>query len=215
MVTNVKTYFDAGFEKIPEKVLMIYNAVEKLAEEGNDVTTLKVSDIAARAGIGKGTVYEYFESREEVIYQAVFYNISKSIETILYIFSENCGFKERFCKMLEYIWSKRLDENATRSVFEVLRGIQNPDNILYGLRFDKAKEMSIQCFDAIEKALIGYLEEGHEEGVFTENNMKYAKNALCSQVIQFIFFLQDNPEEGDKDKIVKYVYDGLVLLLNR
>ena len=47
MVTNVNTYFDAGFEKIPEKVLSIYNAVEELAEEGKDVTTLKVSDIAA------------------------------------------------------------------------------------------------------------------------------------------------------------------------
>lgn len=215
MVTNVNTYFDAGFEKIPEKVLSIYNAVEELAEEGKDVTTLKVSDIAARAGIGKGTVYEYFESREEVISQAVFYNISKSIGTILCIFSEKCGFKERFYKMLEYIWSKRLDENATRSVFEVLRGIQNPDNILYGLRFDKAKEMSLQCFEEIEKALIGYLEEGREEGAFTESNSKYAKNALCSQVIQFLFFLQDNPNEGDKEKIENYVYEGLILLLKR
>ena len=51
----------------PEKVLAMYRAVVDLINEGNDIKVLKVSDITGCAGIGKGTAYEYFSSKEEII----------------------------------------------------------------------------------------------------------------------------------------------------
>ena len=203
------------FDNLPEKVLKIFNAVEKLAEQGKDVTTLKVSEISSMAGIGKGTTYEYFESREEMISKAVFYSISKSIGMILQIFKEEIGFKENFYKMMDYIWSRRLDENATRSVFEVLRTIQKPENAFFGMKSVNGEKMITESFAAIEKELISYMEKGMKEKLFREENMKFAKNVLCSQVIQFLFFLQDNPMENDKREIEDFVYDGLILMMNR
>ena len=44
------------------KVKALYEAVEELIFENIDVKGIKVSDITERAGIGKGTAYEYFES---------------------------------------------------------------------------------------------------------------------------------------------------------
>ncbi len=52
----------------------IYQAVIELFEEGADVGNLTVSEITARAGIGKGTAYEYFTGKEEMIAKAFFYN---------------------------------------------------------------------------------------------------------------------------------------------
>ena len=49
--------------EIPEKVLLIYQAVPQMLKEGADINTLKVSEITERAGIGKGTAYEYFSSK--------------------------------------------------------------------------------------------------------------------------------------------------------
>ena len=46
------------------KVLALYRGVLELLDEGADVNTIKVSDITAKAGIGKGTAYDYFKSRE-------------------------------------------------------------------------------------------------------------------------------------------------------
>ena len=37
----------------------IYQAVIELFEEGADINNLTVAEITARAGIGKGTAYEY------------------------------------------------------------------------------------------------------------------------------------------------------------
>ncbi len=56
------------------KEIAIYQAVIELFEEGADINNLTVSEITARAGIGKGTAYEYFSGKEEMIAKAFFYN---------------------------------------------------------------------------------------------------------------------------------------------
>ena len=53
----------------------IYKAVLELFEEGADLNSLTVSEITAKAGIGKGTAYDYFSDKEEMIAKALFYNI--------------------------------------------------------------------------------------------------------------------------------------------
>ncbi len=47
------------------KRLMILNAATRLVAR-NGMCNVKVADIAEAAGVGKGTVYEYFSSKEEI-----------------------------------------------------------------------------------------------------------------------------------------------------
>ena len=49
---------------LPEKVRLLYEAVLAMVTNGWDINRMKVSDITAQAGIGKGTAYEYFSSKE-------------------------------------------------------------------------------------------------------------------------------------------------------
>ncbi len=52
---------------VPPKVNQMYEAVMQLLEEGADVADIRVSTITERAGIGKGTAYEYFDTKEEIV----------------------------------------------------------------------------------------------------------------------------------------------------
>lgn len=56
---------------VPPKVRQMYEAVIQLLEEGMDMEDIRVSSITERAGIGKGTAYEYFESKDEIVACAV------------------------------------------------------------------------------------------------------------------------------------------------
>lgn len=62
------------------KVLALYRGVLELLDEGADVNSIKVSDITVKAGIGKGTAYDYFKSREEIIACALLYDVDRKIE---------------------------------------------------------------------------------------------------------------------------------------
>ena len=51
----------------------IYAAVMELFKEGKTIKDIKVSDIAERAGIGKGSIYLHFASKDDVIVEAAKY----------------------------------------------------------------------------------------------------------------------------------------------
>lgn len=59
-----------------KRIRLVRAASEIFAEKGYAST--RVADIAARAGVGKGTVYEYFSSKEQLLF-AVFESINHDI----------------------------------------------------------------------------------------------------------------------------------------
>ena len=88
---------------LPEKVRLLYEAVLAMVTDGWDINRMKVSDITAQAGIGKGTAYEYFSSKEEIIANAVLYDVEMRI------------LQENLYRFL-LIW-KRCSRSGRRSVF--------------------------------------------------------------------------------------------------
>ena len=71
MVTAIKTPSD-------KRLRLVGAACAVFAEKGYAST--RVSEIAERAGVGKGTVYEYFSSKEELLF-AVFESINTDISS--------------------------------------------------------------------------------------------------------------------------------------
>lgn len=86
--------------ELPQKVLLLYRAVGELIAEGVDVNTLKILDITQKAGIGKGTAYDYFDSKEEVIVCGILFSLNRLLREVVDFVSQNQGFKNR----LEYLF---------------------------------------------------------------------------------------------------------------
>lgn len=71
-----------GGKELAPKVEATYQAVIQLLVEGVDLNNLTVSEITGRAGIGKGTVYDYFSNKEEMIAGALYYEMEKSCRNL-------------------------------------------------------------------------------------------------------------------------------------
>lgn len=63
-----------------EKERRIFEGVLALAGDGADLYLITVSDIARAAGIGKGTVYEYFSSKEDILAGAILYCVEGELD---------------------------------------------------------------------------------------------------------------------------------------
>ena len=50
----------------------IFHGVLRLAADGAELSQLKVQDIADASGMGKGTLYDYFRSKEEIFLGTLF-----------------------------------------------------------------------------------------------------------------------------------------------
>lgn len=82
-------------EKLSPKVEALYKAVVELMLEGREIRKMKVSEITERAGIGKGTAYEYFESREELLLRALQYRQKTWADNIRKELDRKSGFMEK------------------------------------------------------------------------------------------------------------------------
>ena len=81
-----------------EKVL---EAVFDAVIETGGISGITVSEIARRAGIGKGSVYMYFASKDQMIFEAAKYLVESTMERITkFPIDEGKGFKENMISFL-------------------------------------------------------------------------------------------------------------------
>lgn len=102
----VKITGNEALDQIPVKVLQMYRAVVRLIAEGAEPTKLRVSTITEAAEIGKGTAYEYFDSKEEIVVCAVAYQM----QTMIAALEKELLLRRSFREQLEFI----LDEISTQ-----------------------------------------------------------------------------------------------------
>lgn len=90
-------------KQISEKELAMYQAVVDLIEENVDINSIKVSDITNRAGIGKGTAYEYFSSKDEMVAKTLLWRYCEDVETVLETIAKCHSLEEQILAILEFI----------------------------------------------------------------------------------------------------------------
>lgn len=86
------------------KEIAVFEGLFQLAASGKSFSGIKVQDIATAAGIGKGTVYEYFTSKEEILSSAILFALDQLLNWIEDILSEQLPFRqtlEQFSDRLE------------------------------------------------------------------------------------------------------------------
>jgi len=54
-----------------EKEISVFNGILSLCKEGKKIYNITVQDIATAANMGKGTLYEYFSSKEDILLNAI------------------------------------------------------------------------------------------------------------------------------------------------
>jgi len=100
-------------KKLPEKIEAMYKAVQELIEEGADINRIKVSEITQRAGIGKGTAYEYFSNKEELISSALLYQMNEIYSQLGRQMAERKSFEESF----RFVLSSMAEKIGQRDCF--------------------------------------------------------------------------------------------------
>lgn len=95
-----------------EKELKIMRALMALLSSGMNISDIKTSDIADAAGIGKGTLYNYFKTKEEIISKTIIYSIEVELSEIFRRMSEAEGFRGKCYSILESVRKIIANENS-------------------------------------------------------------------------------------------------------
>lgn len=169
-------------EEIPAKVQQLYRGVMELVLEGVDVRTLKVSDITQKAGIGKGTAYDYFDTREEIIVSAILHSmvcIQEEVEAQL-------ALRTSFFDRMEYLMEVLEEKMAERECFLHFIHLLT-DTSICGLKLQERLRETGQENRTLVSMLLDIIREGVESGELREDlSVGYLCYAVASQIICFM-----------------------------
>lgn len=199
----------------PEKVLAMYQAVIELVREGADVNSMKVSDITARAGIGKGTAYEYFSSKEEIITNALAVDVMRKRRELAAIVDEQGSFEKKIARILDYIEQKFCESQTFCILVRISTGSYEMSEPLRA-EYERV-HADISCGE-LEKIMDRLICQGVEEGIIKEQNLIFQRMAFGAQVIAYASYLMARKQGENMDvtqeQAKKFVYESLMKSLN-
>jgi AcrR family transcriptional regulator len=182
-------------EDLPEKVLLLYRAVGELLEEGADLSTVKVSAITSRAGIGKGTAYDYFETKDEMIASALVYIVKYTLLEMLEEIDVMRSFTEQVNCILEMITGK------TRSKVGMMRFVHmmtdpTPISCMFRDKIQLEQEERYHPVSLLRLMIENAVKQGEISGNLPMHYMVYA---LASRIITYMTYLAVQEEENDAE----------------
>lgn len=197
-------------KKLSSKVKALYEAVEELIYENIDVKGIKVSDLTERAGIGKGTAYEYFRNKEEIISSALIYHIDLICRQMIEKLEELNDFSETMHFLLRCIDREIRKRDCLIQFVHLIS-----DNGAIGkILQDKIKEKNQEiCMprDVVARMLRLGMENGD---INKELPAEYVSVEIASRVIAYILYITDEEEkECSREQMHQLVCDGMLKAL--
>jgi len=161
-----------------------------------------MDDIAKEARIGKGTIYYYFKSKEDILLELIEREFSQLYEELSEMLESSLSFDEKFAKFIEVpIEGLMKHSTFTLEVFNRL-----PDMLLNRLesyiREQKKRMQSI---------VIQIFNEGKEQGVLRDD---IPFEVLSNMIIRWFLFLDENVFYRDLGKFSSEI-EGITSTLYR
>jgi len=167
----------------------------------NGYHNAKMKDIADKAGIGKGTLYEYFTSKKELFENSMIYSMEIGFVGIKEIVEKDLNFKE---KIIEYFKYKRSFMQKQNTIFESF--FSNRELIS-----DKVRDTFFCSMKKHYSDIVVIVEEGIKEGIVREDA---DKDILASCILSIsnqhlgINSLGEQNREIDYEKIIDSLLEG-------
>ena len=141
------------------KEICVFGGVMALSKEGKKIYNITVQDIAKAANVGKGTLYGYFPSKEDILVNAIVYFLSLENKKAEEIAQSGMSFKDTVYALYSLIINSFEDGFAAVSQFASGENMLDIPKII-----EDNKEYIEQVMTSRDKIIIQMLKIGEKEG---------------------------------------------------
>jgi AcrR family transcriptional regulator len=159
-------------KKQKDKRTLILDAMEKLIRKDRGAYC-SVSEIAITAGIGKGSVYNYFDSKEDILAALILRTYSGFIENCKSILSVKANALAKMKLLYEAYYTQASDtaiEMYTRFPHKTRKKIKDPSMLAAYMRLPQNADLHLKTLAHIISGLTPIMSkiiaDGNKEGTF-------------------------------------------------
>lgn len=178
-----------------DKEITIFNGVIDLIKNGDNLYTIKVSDIAKAADIGKGTIYDYFTSKEEAISKSLMYYIENELQICIERIKNKDSFRDKYYEMLFII-----KDGYRSNVYIISSMLSSADSKEIYMHLADETCSGKYIFESINDIIVHLLKCGEKDGLIKlEEDMYYFMMAIRGSISSFSHYINKKEYYDDID----------------
>ncbi len=190
----------------------IINATMDILDSGKELNKITVKEIADFAGIGKGSVYDHFQSKEDIIHATILKKFQDGFYNVDIIMKQHLNFKNKIYALYD-LMSTDIKSDSSLSVLNLLTSAKSIVEI-----HDVFKKGDFCLVDKFSNIISDILYQGIEENVISPKiDILYIHMAIFSNLSalsRFITASHFKLEENDENIIKDNAYKMLLKTLN-
>lgn len=178
--------------KNTDKETAVYEAVFRLLARGEKTHTVTVQQIAEEAGIGKGTVYEYFTAREEILSKAMAYRLRMETDALSARVDAAGSFEQKLDTLLCFARDcVHAQASGMKALFASAHTLESPEAVCRHIE-------EAQVTGQLRAMMARIVESGVREGVLHQPPSEaYALMALAGAVFGYANLQHILPAQDD------------------
>lgn len=190
------------------KALAACTAVLELLDAGVDINIMTVSQVAEQAGVGKGTLYDYFTSKEDMVVSAMAYEVQRIAESLSEKVNRESGFEQKVYRIFACMEEHTVENKGVCRFVKLSNHTFSMGNALH-----EEMERRKNEFGGLYQVLESLCRDAREEGlILPAIPMELAVMTLATKFLMFLMYLESRQEMKDMDpaSMKRFLYKGLL-----
>lgn len=158
-------------DKIQKRKDIALSCIDLLLEKG--IKKLTVSAVAAQAGVAKGSIYDYFVNKEDIVFEIIRIHIENYQDELYAQMTPDLSTRQKIFLLFDFL----LNENE---MFEKHQNIYKEYiSIDLGTKNDNMCEFNQECSQFFKNTIETLILEGIEKGELIQESIKLVAGLLA------------------------------------
>ena len=165
---------------------------ELLLEKG--IKNLSITDIVKKAGISRGSIYDYFETKEDIVFEIIMNDLRDFQKTLVKKFNKNTSTKEKVLYFFDFVLSETEKSVQERNVYKEYLSVS------FTSKNEKMAVFNKECSFLLKNIPSSMIQEGINKNELKDNSIKLV-NGLLALEKGFLVLLWTEKKEIKKEFI--------------
>lgn len=187
-------------DKVKKRMDIALSCVDLLLDKG--IKKLTVAEVAKTAGVAKGSIYDYFENKEDIVFEIIRSFILTYQQTINEKMDHTLSTREKVFLLFDFLLNENGDFDKQHNIYKEYIGINlSTDN-------EKMVEFNKECSDFFTTIKRKIIEEGIAKGEIKEESRELIDGFLALEKgYLFIQWSQKKDIKQDLKKVLNTLFD--------
>jgi len=159
--------------KEEKRLNIALSCIELLLDKG--FSQLRISEIAETAGVGKGTVYDYFKNKEDVVFEIIRNIIKEHQQDLKVHFKTNSTSKDKVLLLFDFFLCEHKDYSKHLVLYKEFLSVTLSTQDIAMHNFNK------ECSQFIRETLVEIIQDGIESGELKEEAIQFVDGIMATE----------------------------------